>query len=378
MMGSTYSPSRIHPYRSLILVVFLLLLGVGFPFFVSSTYLADAGEYRPSPLVQLQWIGLGVAAFLLVQIPSYRAIGRLAWLVYGACLLLLVATALFGDVVNSSKRWLRIVGSVGIQPSEFMKIGLLLVLARVLMHAEKGYSWRELAVPCLLTFVPIVLVIRQPDLGMCLLYLPIVGVMVWASGVQRRVLLVLLTVLVISVPAGYVWGLKDYQRARIKTFFGWDEARHGKFDLYQPLNARIAVANGGLAGRGLFEGPQNTGGYLPAKNNDYVFAVIAEEGGLIACLVVMALFYVLVALLFHAAMEFREPFGRLLLVGVGGLLGTQVLVNTAVASGALPTTGLTLPLVSGGGSSLLTTLLMLGLAVNVLGRREVSMARPRF
>jgi len=270
------------------------------------------------------------------------------------------------------------VGSIGIQPSEFMKIALVLALARVLRHAEQGYSWSKLLVPCALTFVPIALVIKQPDLGMCLLYLPIVGFMVWASGVRRSVLITVTVVLLVSVPVGYLWGLKDYQRARIRTFVDWNEDRHGKFDLYQPLNARIAVANGGLLGRGLFQGPQNIGGYLPAKFNDYIFAVIAEEGGLLFCVIVLLLYYLLVALVFHAAMEFREPFGRLILVGIGGLIGTQVLVNTAVASGALPTTGLTLPLVSAGGSSMLTTCMLLGLAVNVLSHREVAIARARF
>ncbi|MBN2490637.1 MAG: FtsW/RodA/SpoVE family cell cycle protein [Planctomycetes bacterium] len=376
-MKTALGASRIHPYRALLVLIGLFLLGGGFVFYVSSTYLADTDRYAPAPLGQLRWIGLGLVAFAAVQLPSYRTVGRLAWPIYGACLVLLVATALFGEVRHSSRRWLAISGSIGFQPSELMKLGLLLVLARTLMYAEKGYGWRRLAWPCLLTLLPVALVVRQPDLGMALLYLPIVGVMVWASGVRRRVAAVLLAVLAVSVAAGVLWGLKDYQRARIWTFLAWDEARHGSFDLYQPLNARIAVANGGLAGRGLFEGPQNIGGYLPARSNDYIFAVIAEEGGLVACLVVLGLFYALVALLLCAAMEWREPFGRLLLVGVGGLLGTQVLVNTAVASGALPTTGLTLPLVSGGGSSLLTTLLLLGLAVNVLGRREVSMAPRR-
>jgi len=372
------SPSRIHPYRTLIVLVGLALLVIGYVFFVSSSYFADSDTYRPPPLVQLRWIVLGVVAFLLVQIVSYERIGRFAFAIYAGCVALLIATALFGQVINSSKRWLPIVGSIGIQPSEFMKIALVLALARVLRHAEQGYSWSKLLVPCALTFVPIALVIKQPDLGMCLLYLPIVGFMVWASGVRRSVLITVTVVLLVSVPVGYLWGLKDYQRARIRTFVDWNEDRHGKFDLYQPLNARIAVANGGLLGRGLFQGPQNIGGYLPAKFNDYIFAVIAEEGGLLFCVIVLLLYYLLVALVFHAAMEFREPFGRLILVGIGGLIGTQVLVNTAVASGALPTTGLTLPLVSAGGSSMLTTCMLLGLAVNVLSHREVAIARARF
>jgi len=372
------SPSRVHPYRTLIVLVGLALLVIGYVFCVSSSYLADSDTYRPPPLVQLRWIVLGVVSFLFVQIVSYERIGRYAFVIYGTCLLLLIATALFGQVKNSSKRWLPIIGSVGVQPSEFMKIALVLVLARVLRHAEHGYSWTKLLVPCALTFLPIALVIKQPDLGMCLLYLPIVGFMVWASGVRRSVLVTVIVVLLVSVPVGYLWGLKDYQRARIRTFVKWDEERHGKFDLYQPLNARIAVANGGLFGRGLFQGPQNIGGYLPAKYNDYIFAVIAEEGGLVVCVVVLLLFYLLVALVFHAAMEFREPFGRLILVGIGGLIGTQVLVNTAVASGALPTTGLTLPLISAGGSSMLTTCMLLGLAVNVLSHREVTIAKARF
>jgi len=372
------SPSKIHPYRTLIIVVALLLLGVGYAFFVSSAYYADRDEYDPSPWVQLRWIGLGFVAFVLVQFVSYSTLGRYAFVIYGACLFLLICTALFGVVINSSKRWLPVIGSIGVQPSEFMKVGLVLVLARILRHAEKGYSWRKLLWPCLLTFVPVAFVIRQPDLGMCLLYLPIVGIMVWASGVRRHVLVTLVAVLVVVVPVGFFWGLKDYQRARILTFWEWDEAKHGKFDLYQPLNARIAVASGGITGRGLFQGPQNVGGYLPAKHGDYIFAVIAEEGGLVTCLIILLLYYLLVGLLFHAAMEFREPCGRLILVGVGGLLGVQVLVNTAVASGALPSTGLTLPLISHGGSSMLTTCILLGLTVNVLSRRVVSMARPGF
>lgn len=369
---------RAHPYRAMILVLVAMLIGIGFMCFLSASYDATVDEHYPAPHTQIRWIAIGVVMFVAVQAIDYRTVGRYAFAIYAVIILLLVLTALFAPSLNRSRRWLPIAGSIGIQASEFMKVGLVLVLARVLRHVERGYSWRQLFLPVALVALPVGFVIRQPDLGMCLLYTPIIGVMVWASGVRRSVLITLVLIVGLGAPAAYVWGLKDYQRARIQTFVNWDEEKEGQDDLFQPLNARIAVANGGWFGMGLFRGIQNTGNRLPAKYSDYIFAVIAEETGLVGSIALMALFYLLVVLLFHAAVEFREPFGRLILVGVGGLIGTQVLVNAAVASGALPTTGLTLPLVSHGGSSMLTTCVLLGLAVNVLGRRRLDVAKPGF
>ena len=125
-------PSKIHPYRTLIILIALLLIAIGYVFFVSSSYNADRDTYKPPPFDQMRWIVLGIIAFLLMQVPSYRNLGRLAFVIYGICIVLLVFTTLFGVVINSSRRWLPIIGSVRIQPSEFMKIGLVLVLAWVL------------------------------------------------------------------------------------------------------------------------------------------------------------------------------------------------------------------------------------------------------
>ncbi len=369
--------STAHPYRGFIVTLCVALCIVGFVFFLSASYDPSSGRHSPPASSQLRWIGLGIAAAIGIQFIDYRKLGRFAWAFYAGLIVLLVATALFAPTIQGARRWLRF-GPIALQASELMKVALVLVLARTLQHVEQGYSWRGLAVPVGVVLLPVAFVIRQPDLGMCLLYTPIIGVMLWASGVHRRVLLTLVLLVAVLAPVGYVWGLKDYQRDRIRTFVAWDEAGEGKADLYQPLNARIAVANGGLIGMGLFRGHQNTGGYLPAKHNDYIFAIIAEETGLAGAVVLLGLYFLLVALLFAGAIEHRDPFGRLILVGIGGLIGTQVLVNTAVASGALPTTGLTLPLISHGGSSMLTTCVLFGLAINVLSRRPITVARPRF
>jgi len=318
---------------------------------------------------QLRWYGVGALAAALVLMVPYRRILDASYAIYGAGLLLLLAVFVVGDSVNGARRWIS-VGPANVQPSELMKVALLLALARYIRFRDDQRTLKGLAVPFLLTAVPMALVLRQPDLGTALLLVPVLFAVLYAAGARPRHLALVVAMGAAFAPVVYFVALKDYQRERVQTFLrrdGLTDAQKRQ-EGWQALQSRVAVASGGVAGLGYAEGPQNRAGAVPEHQTDFIFTVLAEEFGFAGVLLLVCLLGMLLLFLGGIASRCRDPAGKLLVTGVIVLLAGQAFVNLAMTVGLGPVTGVPLPFLSYGGSSVLTTFTAVALALNVAAR----------
>lgn len=344
------------------------LLGFGFAMVWSTSY-REGGEMLTGHFVRL---GLSLPFLVLPLLVNPQALRRHAGAIYVAAVLLLLAVRFFGITRNGARRWIDF-GVLAIQPSEFLKIALVIVLAAVLRDLERAQRGRGVVLALALVAPPSVLILMQPDLGTTMVLLPVVLGMLYAAGARRNHLLALVLSAAVLAPVGFFF-LHDYQRARISSWWNQDdlgfEQRMG--DGYHLHNSKIAVGTGGAFGQGLGNGPHNQLDYLPYRESDFIFPVVAEELGFVGGTVLIALFGALVARLFALAGGIRDGFGRLLLTGIACLFATHVGMNIGVTVGLVPTTGLNLPLISYGGSSLMASFLALGIALSaVLHHRRV-------
>lgn len=311
---------------------------------------------------QLVALGLGVVAVALVMILGRQRLMQLAPAAYILSIILLLLTMFIGEEVNNARSWLKLGPLPRFQPSEIAKIALILALAQALHNRPLGTFVSYLR-PAFLIALPLGLVFLEPDLGSALILLAIGLGMILVRGVPWKQLLVAVILVGVAVPT-LVWPqLADYQKQRLLTFL--DPAADPLGSGYQVLQSRIAIGSGGLFGKGYKQGTQSQLGFIPEQHNDFIFPVLAEEGGLIAALLLLALYGLLFWRLLSMAADCPEDRDVLLITGSTVMVGFQVLVNIGVAIGLAPVTGITLPLMSYGGTSLISTLLVLGIAWTV-------------
>lgn len=336
---------------------------------------------------QLLHLLTGVGLMALVLWPSYQKIGWYAYPLYGLAIVLLLLLVLdrFVDVPlvpvsRGTRRWIR-AGPLGIQPSEFMKVALILCLARYLRFRHSYRRLRGLVPPLLLTLLPMVLILFQPDLGTLLMLLPVLFAMLFVAGARLRHLVLVIMVGCATIPLFFLYGMKDYQRARVQVLFRQntaDESWH-QDEGYQLRQSKIALGTGGLTGTGygagLFVRYQDL---LPEEHNDFIFAIIGHQWGFVGAVLVILAYGLIVLFGLEVATVTNDPFGRLLAVGVVVMIVVQALLNICMTIGLAPITGMTLPFVSAGGSSLWANFIALGLLVNVAQRRPMLIARPPF
>ncbi len=318
---------------------------------------------------QLKWYAVGFLAGTVVLLVPYRILLDRAYWIYGVALALLLSVVLVGITVNGARRWIDL-GPARVQPSELMKVAVILVLARYIRFREDQRTLRGLAVPFLLTAVPMAVILREPDLGTALLFGPVLFAVLFAAGARPRHLGLVVAMGVAAAPFVYFGVLKEYQRERVQTFLFRSELTEAqrRHEGWQAEQARLAVASGGLAGHGYARGPQNRAGAVPEHQTDFIFTVLAEEFGFLGVSLLLALLWMLFLFLAGVARRTRDPAGKLLVTGVIVLLATQAFVNLAMTVGLGPVTGVPLPFLSYGGSSLVTTFVALGLALNVGAR----------
>lgn len=372
-----------------LLVTVLLTSAVGLLFVWSTTHEEDSLGLLPRQLLFLG-ISLPVTALIVAQPP--RRLLRWIWPAYGAICLVLVAQ-LFGaaDEARGTRAWIPLVFGFKVQPSEFAKVVVVLAVADLLRRGRRLDRLVDLAAPAGVVAVPALLIAAQPDLGGAAVLLPVLAAMLFAAGVRSKLVWGSgLAIAVLAVSAYHSPLVRDYQRARVRAFFysipaeterlrelraagRHEEAREVAERLravkqgtnFQVYHSMISIGSGGWFGRGLGRGPHNRLGYLPERHNDFIFAVIGEETGLLGSTVVLCLHFVLILVLYSIASRTRDPFGRLLVVGVAALFTSQVFLNVGVALGLLPVTGVTLPFVSAGGSSMLAGYVAIGLVLSV-------------
>ena len=344
----------------------LALSGVGL-LMIASTTLQDGAETLQRQAV---WLAVGVAAMLLVLAVDYRTWASFSWVVYTFSLLCLLYLPFFGREISGARSWIEI-GPARFQPAELAKVATVLVMAQFLSARPGRYlGARNLAVLCLLVGAPGLLILLQPDMGTLLPFLPLLAVMALLGGIRGRTLVILGVIAALTLPVSWSFVLKDYQKERVRTFLDPDRDPQGAG--YQVIQSKIALGSGGLTGKGFFSGTQGQLHFLPAQHTDFIFSVLGEEGGFLATAIVLGLYFLLLRRCFNIAEASQDLLGVYLCLGVLTLLATQILFNTGVAAGLLPTAGITLPLMSYGGSSLVSTLISLALVMNVSMRRFVN------
>lgn len=334
------------------------------------------GVESPRMLRQLIWIAAGIVAFLLVIHVDYLWILKRAHIIYGVGLVSLVAV-LFTRPVNNAHSWFDL-GLFKIQPSEFMKLAWALGLAQYL--SERSFegrvrNFKDLWIPLAMTLVPAALVLTQPDLGTGMLLFPALLCVLFAAGASAPHFAAIGASALAGVGGMWLFLMRDYQKRRIWAWL--DPSKYAATDAYQLNMAKVAIGSGGLSGKGLGEGTLNKLDYVPVKDTDLIFSVIAEEWGFLGGLFLLLVLALFIVSCLEIARRTREPGGKLLVIGVASLLGIQALVNLWVAVGLLPTTGVTFPFVSYGGSSMVSSFIGVGLIVNVGLRRHAPLGPGR-
>lgn len=316
---------------------------------------------------QLIWYGVGLLGMIFCFLFDYKQFERFATVIYLTSVAALIAVLWVGKYVYGARRWLQ-VGPFSLQPSEMAKIAVIVVLARYFARLinTDGLTLRDLLLPVFLTAVPFVLIVRQPDLGTAVLIALIAGTMTLFSKIERKTLGWLAATGTLLLPSAWFL-LHDYQKQRILTLLNPDRDPLGAG--YHIIQSKIAIGSGMLTGKGFLKGTQNALSFLPEQHTDFIFSVLAEEWGLVGSLAVILLFLAIIVWGLNIAGRCRDPFGTVLSFGVTAMITWQVFINIGMVMGLMPVVGVTLPFVSYGGSSVLTTMVGIGLLMNVSMRR---------
>lgn len=345
------------------------LLVIGVAFIHSASARSESTHLAAMSGKQLGWVLVGVGVFFAIVLADYEKLGDAAWGIYLCSIVLLVLVLVVGKKVYGAYRWLNFFGFT-VQPSEFAKISVMLVLARFLSEENRDLQSPKTILHVLLIIaIPALFILKQPDLGTTLTLVPVALVLLFVAGVPVRFLVILGVIGLLSlVPAWFALG--DYQRERIHVFLDPDRDPLGAG--WNKIQSEIAVGSGGLAGKGYLMGTQNLLGFLPrtVAPTDFIFSVIAEELGFVGSATLLSLFAVLLWGGVRAAHRARDKMGRLLAAGVVALLFSHVFVNMAMTVGLMPITGIPLPLVSYGGSFMVCMMAALGFVQSVYVRRE--------
>jgi rod shape determining protein RodA len=297
---------------------------------------------------------------------DYRTFTDKSHLIYVGLLGVLLYVLFMGDVQMGARRWISL-GSFNLQPSEFAKVGVALVLAKFFGENRGMPGWIDLAIGAGLTALPLLLIAREPDLGTAVTLVPVFLAVAYLAGMQVRILGVMALCLLLAAPVAWQFALKDYQKDRISSFL--DPSQDPKGAGYQQIQARITVGSGGLTGKGFREGTQGQLRFLPVAHNDFIFSVLAEEQGFAGVLVALGLYLFVILRALEAARLAKDRLGSYLVLGVLASFTFQVIYNITMSAGLAPVKGLTLPLMSYGGSSMIATLAGFGLVLNVRMRR---------
>lgn len=389
-----------------------LAIATNWPVLVSVAVLSSLGiisiwaDKPADGIKQLVFLGVAVACMTLFQAVNYLKIGRYAWAFYILSLLLVlytVAAAIKGGgtgtqplpgvhSVKGAYAWITL-GPISIEPAELCKFAFVMVLGRYLRFRSNYRTLGGLLVPFALALLPMVLILKQPDLGMSLLFLPALFVMLFVAGARMRHLATIAGIGLVLAPIAFFSGaegvpvlsrfprvVKKYQQDRVFSYLdsvrNKTTKREAQSSDYQTHRTMIAIASGGWSGKGFGEIP--IGQSIPEVHNDMILALIGEQFGFWGTLALLVAYLVLFAAGIEIAAATKEPFGRLVAVGVVAVLAAQSFFNLLVATGLMPVTGITLPFVSYGGSSLVASFMAAGLLLNIGQNRPLVMARESF
>jgi len=328
-------------------------------------------KYGGVHIKQMYWIMGGLVLMFLVSLLDYQVLLENSHWLYIASVLSLVAVMLFGRKYLGARRWIQLPGGQHFQPSEWMKVVLILAMARYFSEeSDQGATLADVVKAGLIAAVPMALVLKQPDLGTALTYVPVAVMALFLGGMQFRHAAIILLVAGVLAPTVWHYGLKPYQKTRLTIFL------HPEADVqkggYQLDQSKIAVGSGGIWGKGVRKGTQTQGSFLPEPHTDFIFAAWCEEHGFVGAMFMLLLYFMLLMRLVHNAQTAPDRAGGFVVMGVVAVLIFHILVNIGMVVGFMPVTGIPLPLMSYGGSSLLFIFLALGIVMNIRMRRFVN------
>ncbi len=354
----------------LLLGAVLLIAAIGATMIYSTTYVRlpdGSGHAGREFWTQLYALAIGMVALLLCLTIDYRFLAEHSLLLYAGLLGLLIFVLVAGDSAFGAQRWI-VIGSFKLQPSEFARMALALILAMFFGENRRGArNTSDLVIGGIFVIVPFVLIVKQPDLGSAVTLLPVFVGVAYLAGLRLRLLVIAAAVAVLLAPIAWRYGLEDYQKSRLSIFI--DPAQDPRGAGYQPIQARVTVGSGGLTGKGFMRGTQSQYKFLPVAHNDFIFSVLAEEHGFLGVLVALGLYMFVILRTLGAARLAKDRIGAYLVGGIISGFAFQVIYNISMSAGLAPVKGLTLPLMSYGGSSIIATLAAFGLILNVRMRR---------
>lgn len=344
-----------------------LLMAAG----IAMQYSASGGGWHPYASAQLVRMVPGFIGMVTLMLIPPHILYRYAYVAYGICLVMLVAVEVAGHIGLGAQRWVS-VGSVTLQPSEFMKLATIVVLARYFHQVYPGEKAPLLSLvpPALLLAVPAVLILKQPNLGTATILCATALIMAFAAGVRWRYWIILIAVGLAALPVAWEF-LHDYQKQRVMTFLNPEAEPLGAG--YNIIQSMIAIGSGGMSGKGYLHGSQGQLDFLPEKQTDFIFTMLSEEIGFIGAGGFLVAYLLLLLCANGFALRCRHRFGMLIAVGVGGMFFCHAFINVGMCMGMLPVVGVPLPFLSYGGTILLATFAACGLLLNVWMWRDRKM-----
>jgi rod shape determining protein RodA len=349
-----------------LIAIEILLFAVGIWNLISATGVQDKslGLYKSQAL----WFGIGMCLTAVILLFHYSILSLMAYFIYFANLILLGAVLVFGKSTLGAKRWIG-VGAFRIQPSEFMKLSVVICLAKYFESDQTmgGYGFKDLLLPAFLVAIPSGLIMLQPDLGTALIIMLTFVSMMMFMRIQPKTLAIIGICAMTALPAVYKFGLKPYQRQRIISFI--DPASDPKGSGYNSIQSMIAVGSGQLFGKGYKKGTQSQLNFLPEHHTDFIFSVFSEEHGFVGCALLVVLYLVFLMNGLSVAYQSHDKFGILLALGIMTIFFWHIFVNMGMVMGLLPIVGVPLPFLSYGGSSLVTSILCVAILTNIANKK---------
>ena len=356
-------------YPLLGLIITLFFVGL------AALYSISNGDFNSWPLKHSQRFILGLIIFFLVIFFDLRLIFGYAYVIFFLSIISLVIIPFFGIESNGATRWINIAG-ISLQPSEFVKYTLILALAKYFHSINNDSSFiKTLIIPLIITIVPVLLVITQPDLGTALIIL-LGGIsLFWISGLNYKYFIVGVFSILCSLPVLWQY-LKDYQKDRVLTFFNPERDPLGNG--YHIMQSKIALGSGGIFGKGYMEGTQSHLNFLPEMQTDFIFTMLGEEFGYIGTLLLLLIYAALIMISIRLALKSRSLFSKYLSLGVCNVFFIYVFVNIGMVTGLLPVVGVPLPFISYGGSSMLAVMFGFGLLMNCYINRNIIIEKTNY
>ncbi len=350
-----------------ILIIAVILTIIGLVALFSATQNTEYDEFKK----QIIWFGVSIIAMIVFMLVDYETLVRLSPFFYGGFLILLIAV-LFTKPINGASSWFNI-GGFSFQPAEFAKVFVILFLAMVISKIQvRGKSEINKPLKILIILaaiaVPLLLIIKQPDYGTAIAFIVATALMLYAAGIDKKYIIAVILLAAIAIPLLYNFVLPEHAKKRIEIFLNPESDPRGAG--YNIIQSKLAIGAGGLTGMGLLKGNQTQLGFLYPKTTDFIFSVIGEEMGFIVAGTIVILYVILITKMLYIAKTAKDSIGTIIAAGISGIFIFHMVENIGMVIGLLPITGVPLPFISYGGSSMITNYIMIGILLNISGKRQ--------